>query len=636
MTEGKTKTRMTILAALVAFMFAVLSTRLWFLQVLATEEFSKLATTNRVRIVPEPPPRGRILDREGRVIVGNRPSRVILIDRTNLKDRDREEVLFRLSQLLDISPEEIATRMEDVHYFPFEPVPVAFDVSKDDAFYIGEHRDLFPGVSLRVAPVRDYPNGDLAVHALGSTGEISEEELKEPAFESYRQGTEIGKTGVERVYERYLQGEEGLVKYEVNSKGDVLQDLGGRKPRPGDDLVLSIDRKIQAFTEESLQLGIDLAHGIYDKESGRYLQAGAGAAIVMDPDNGRILASVSLPEYDPRMFLGGLSEKEFRRLRDPDANFPLLNRTVQSAYPPGSTFKPFVAAAAIREGFASQGGSYPCPSEYALENDPSGTVFNNWKSSSGYLSLAGSLVDSCDTVYYRFGHQFYQQRSVQGEIFQQYLRGFGFSRATGIDLPAEEDGLIPTARWKERAAKQNPFISPGAWVPGDDIVMAIGQGSVETSPMQLAVAYSAIANGGTLWEPRLGLALRRPDGRVVRKIEPEAAGKVPYSAETLAFLRGALVGVTTPGGTAASAFAGFPLSSIPVAGKTGTAEIKPKQPFSWFAAMAPAYDPQYVVVAVVEEGGHGSETAAPVVRRILEGLFGLQPQSQLQSGVRVD
>ena len=638
MTEGKTKTRMTVLAALVAFMFTALSTRLWFLQVLATKDLARQATHNRVRIVPEPAPRGRILDRNGKLLVTNRTTNVITIDRSNLPEAQRERVLFRLSELLHVDVDELVKRMNDVQYYPYEPVPVAFNVPEPALLFIGEHPALFPGVDDGSRGVRGYPHGELAAHVLGYTGEISAEQLKDPSYDNYREGTLVGKSGVEAQYERYLRGKEGLVNYEVDSRGKVLRKLGVQEPRRGDDLVLSIDSRIQDLTDRSLELGIDLAHTTVD-ENGNYLQAGGGAAVVMDPSNGQVLAMSSLPEYNPRTFLAGLTDAEYKRLTDPSQNYPLVNRAIQSTYPPGSSIKPVIAAAAMKEKFASTTSTHNCTAEYQVPNDISGRVFHNWNDSdAGYISMAEALIQSCDTVFYRIGFTFYTRRQIYGEIFQKDLRASGLGRDTGIDLPSENSGLVPDKAWKEQYVKAHPTVFDQyerRWLPGDDVNMAIGQGNLLVTPLQMASVFSAIANGGTLYEPHVALSAKRPDGTTVMQMDPRVTGHLPYTKRELNYIREALRGVPVSG-TAATAFVGFPLSQYPIAGKTGTAEIVGKQPYSWFVAMAPADHPRYVVSVVVEQGGHGSETAAPVVRRIFEGLFDLGTEDSLQGGVRAD
>lgn len=642
MTEYRTRTRMKVLAALVLFMFGAITTRLWFLQVLASDEFSELADQNQVRLVPIEPIRGQIVDRKGRVLVGNRPSTVVLVDRREMAGQE-DEVLFRLSNLLDRPVQDIVERLESVRYLPFEPIPVAEDVPEEAIFYIGEHPHMFPGVTFSVTPVRQYPQGSLAAHLLGYVGEISAEQLAEPEFEDYGQGDVVGKAGVESVYEAFLRGNPGTRGVRVNAQGRVLDDnFRSQSPVPGATLVLSIDAKAQELAERSLALGIKLARQVQDRESGRALSADGGAVVVMDPRNGQVLALASNPTYDPSIFLGGLTTKEFAPLNDPENHQPLLNRAIQSGYPPGSTFKPFVAGAALRQGFVKMDGFYPCPPTYIIPGDTQQRVWRNWTSHNyGHITLAESLVVSCDTVYYPMGSKFwaeYYRSDRQNEIFQRRMREMGFGARTGIDLPSEFAGIVPGGEYKKQLYESNPSAycvgscaDESPWYPGDYVNMSIGQGFIQSTPLQLAVGFSAIANGGTLWEPHVGLRAETPEGKVLRKIEPVARGNLPFSKKVTNFLRGSMRGVAERG-TAASAFLGFPLDEIPVSGKTGTAEIIPRQPYSWFAAMAPADDPKYVVVVMVEQGGHGSTTAAPVVRRILEGLFGLPTDDQLTAG----
>jgi penicillin-binding protein 2 len=305
-----------------------------------------------------------------------------------------------------------------------------------------------------------------------------------------------------------------------------------------------------------------------------------------------------------------------------------------------------VALAALKDHFARQNGSYACPSEYTVPGDTSGTVFHNWSPTSlGYISLPSALVYSCDTVFYQFGWDYWlayyhslRHGRHPNELMQRDLDAMGFGRPTGIDLPGEAPGRVPTPEFKTRLVKQEPqLFNPGEriWLPGDYINMSIGQGFMLATPMQMAVDYSAIANGGTLWAPRLGYRLQTPDGRPAGRIPSHRMGRLPVTKRQVAFIRNALTGVPRVG-TASNAFSGFPMDRIPVAGKTGTADIAGKQPYSWFAAMAPANHPRYVVVVIVEQGGHGATTAAPIVRRILAGLFGLPTPAQLRLGQIAD
>jgi penicillin-binding protein 2 len=319
----------------------------------------------------------------------------------------------------------------------------------------------------------------------------------------------------------------------------------------------------------------------------------------------------------------------------------LLDRAIAGVYPAGSTFKPFIAAASLKEGFASPNGFYNCPRDYEVPIDPTHHKFHNWDPvDHGPITLSEALVISCDTVFYQFGFDFWRRYFDSGkrnELMQRDLFQMGFGERTGVDLPGEQPGRIPTEPYLRATYKQYPkvFGRYYGWLPGDSVNLSIGQGFLTVTPLQLAVAYSAIANGGKLMQPHLGWKIQTPDGTTVKQIKPKVIGRLPISKSQATYLRDALMNVPVRG-TAEFAFNGFPLTQIPIAGKTGTADIPPnRQPYSWFAAMAPGPNPKYVVVAMVEQAGHGSTTAAPVVRRILEGLFGIKSE-RLVAGATVD
>ncbi|MDP9342304.1 MAG: penicillin-binding protein 2 [Actinomycetota bacterium] len=622
MTEGRMGVRLRVLATLCAFMFAALGVRLWFVQVLASTQYRNKAEVNGTRLVPLPAPRGLILDRNGDVLVNNRTSLVVTVNRQEVGDRE-ESVLFRLSKVLHTPVKDLVSRLNDPSYYSYTPIPVAFDVTKRVAFYLGEHQRQFRGVETQELTVRGYPNGDLAAHVLGYTGLISADQLKDPRFHGYSQQDVVGKSGVEETYEQYLQGRKGQVKLQVNSAGKTLKAFGQQDPVAGDSVVLSIDAGIQKLAEDSLHLGVQAA-----RAAG--LPADAGAVIVEDPNNGQILAMASYPTFDPSFFVRGFTNAQYKaEFTRPARHQPLFDRAIQATYPAGSTFKPFVALSALRHRIASENGFYSCPASYEVPGDTSHTIFENWAypQSFGTISLTQALVISCDTVFYQFGYKFWQdyRDSNKTDLLQNDLRSFWFGRPTGLDLPSENSGVIPDPQWKDAhfpPTTEDPYAN--IWKPGDLVNMSIGQGNVAVTPLQMATAYSAIANGGTVYRPHVGLRIQGPDGSVVRTIKPRVNGHLPFSQQQLFFIRQALQGVISdPSGTAASAFQGFPFGQVSVAGKTGTAEVSPFVPYSWFAAMAPVDHPKYVVVALVEQGGHGSQTAAPVVRRILEGLYGL-------------
>ena len=632
MNEANIGRRMTALAAVIAFMFAALVTRLWFLQVLAAEKYQEEALGNRVRITPDPAPRGRILDRNGEPMIDNVPTFQITVDKERIdSDREAEELLTQLSGILQVPVAELRERYEDPDYLPYQPVPVWEGIGpkvENAISYLEEHQDEFPAVSFDETGSRRYVEGNLAPHLLGYLGQISPEELTDPSFSDYLPGQLVGRGGVEQAYEEFLRGQDGRVKEEIDAGGDVKKLLGEVDPTPGNDVVLAVDAQIQQLVQDTLEEAVDAARGLVDEESGTYLRANGAAVVVMEPNTGHVLAMSSYPGYDPRVFLGGLTQREYDRLESEAAGQPLTNRAIAGLYPPGSTFKPFVATTAVKAGYANVDDFFPCPPSFKVPGDTSGTVFRNWTSRSSTVSFAEALIQSCDTVFYPWGLQFWQDRASRGDVFQHEIRQWGFGHITGIDLPGEQEGRVPDARWKQTVHAQAPLAFPEpTWLPGDNINLSIGQGDLLVTPVQLATAYSALANGGTLYRPQVALRIQEPDGgSVVRTFEGDVIGRVPVKRSLLTAVSNALRGVvSSASGTATTAFAGFPLETHPVAGKTGTSEVAGKQPHSWFAAFAPADDPQFVVVAVVEEGGHGSQVAAPIVRRVLEGLLDLEP-----------
>jgi penicillin-binding protein 2 len=626
-TEGRTVARVRFLALFVVVMFVALSTRLWFLQVLASDQFRSQASRNSVRVVQTVAPRGKIVDDQNNILVGNRPSLTVLVNRQRLGSQ-ASVVLPRLSSLLKVPVWQLRQSLNTDLYYSYTPVPVAFDVKKPVQYYIAEHQTDFPGVSVDEVPVRTYPYGRTAAHVLGFTGQISSQQLKDPAYAGYEPGDIVGKAGVEQVYEKYLQGTKGVRKYLVDAAGQNLGPIGSeQQPEPGDTLHLTIDLKAQQIAEESLQLGMENARHYVDSSQGGLLKANAGAVLVMDPNTGAIVAMASSPSYDPRLFTGGITQQQLDKLQSPGSNQPLIDRAISGLYPPGSTYKPFVAAAALQTGIANENALYACDPTYTAPSDTTGqqTVFHNWTTANlGSMTVAKALIVSCDTVFYRFGWDFYQKSPA--EPLQRDLGAFGFGKPTLVDLPNEQPGVVPTPEWLHKMHRQNPTAFPrNTWYPGDDIQMGIGQGDTLVTPLQIATAYSAIANGGHVCEPHVASELTGPGLAKPKKIDPPCRGKLPFTSAQLDYIRNALSQVPHIGGTAAPAFGGFPFSQVWVAGKTGTAEKIGQQNYSWFAAMAgkTPNHADYVIVSLVEQGGHGATTSAPIVRRVIEGLYGL-------------
>jgi penicillin-binding protein 2 len=622
----------------VALMLAALTTRLWYLQVLASQTYVRMANTTSFRWLQVEPQRGEILDANDDPLVENRVSRVVTVQQQELGP-DPEAVLFRLAQHLGVPEEDIVARLESKQYYDYQRVPVAVDVDLDKILFIAEHPSEFPGVSWDEQTVRRYPEGALAAHVLGQVGLIGQDEIDDPAFREYGPNDTIGVSGLEKTYERFLHGTAGTQKIVVDPAGKLLEELGGQLPVPGYDVKLYLDANLQTRVERDLQEGIERARGLPDENPENDVTnfvANAGAVVVLDPDTFGVEASASWPTFDPVWFVNGMTPREQQeRLYADEAGAPLFDRAIQGAYAPGSTFKPFVALAAMKNGVTSPTGYTDCPSSWAYRLDPT-HPFDNWSSySRGPISVQDALKYSCDTVFYQWGAAFYDrwradQLGEGSEPFQRDLKGLGFGREPRVDLPSQSAGFIPTAAWKQEqfeAGKERY-----GWLPGDDILMSIGQGFVLTSPLQIVAGYAAIANGERLCEPRLADQVQTADGRRVKPIGAQDCRKLPYSEQELSVIRQGLQQVLLSGGTAAAAFAGFPLDRVPVMGKTGTAE-RPGfttvpgqtqgQDTSWFAAIVGPPSDQHVIVAMVEQGGHGSTTAAPIVRSIIEDMYHL-------------
>jgi penicillin-binding protein 2 len=620
--------RLRVLALLVTLMFVALTARLWFLQVLAADTFRAEARNNSVRFVYTDALRGNIytyLAGEKRPIVTNEVSLEIRIVPQVLADSgEGDAVLLRLSRMLKVDVHDLRIRLEDPEFLPIQPKPVAEFVSEKVYAAINEHPQHFPGVTVEPTHVRSYPEGRLASHVLGWVGQIDADELEDPAFKGYGPSDLVGKTGVEQVYEKYLRGERGVQRFIVNADGETIRALQPEPPREGNDLYLAIDEEFQRAAEHELWAGMHRARELRDS-TGRYLRADSGAVVVMDVHTGAVRAMASFPTYDPSWFVRGLTPTEYKYVfKSPVA--PAQNRTTAFGYYPGSTFKPITGLVAIKEGLASTTGSYPCTTDYVHPGDESGTEFHNWTPSNSYMSIAEALRISCDTVFYRFGSLFYErwvddQLGRHAEPLQDGLREFGLGAPTGIDLPAETGGLVPDAEW----GFAHPDLFPFGWTPGGDILTMIGSTYVQATPLQLATAYSAIANGGHLCRPHVVEKIVDADNNVVMDVPDKCERTLSYSKDQLSYIRQALASVTSSG-TASCAFSSFPFDRVPVGGKTGTAEWGDgRQDISWFASIVgPTENPDYVVVAMVDQGGFGAQTAAPIARHVIERMYRLQ------------
>ncbi|HUK78799.1 MAG TPA: penicillin-binding transpeptidase domain-containing protein, partial [Thermoleophilia bacterium] len=463
--------------------------------------------------------------------------------------------------------------------------------------------------------LRAYPLGDLGAHFLGQLGEISQQELSEPRFRGYKAGDVIGQSGVESTYDKWLRGVDGSVRVEVDASGRPKQVVpGGSLPQAGDNLQLSIDSKVQRAAENAVNYGINLAH--LDGE----VRADGGAAVVLDAHTGAVVALASEPTFNPAWFVGGLSAKHWKKLNI--RTTPLLDRTIQGQYPMGSTFKAVDSIAALENGVLSPSTIIDCGPTFTPPHTTGGLTWKDWTYPSGFgsIDITQALAQSCDVFFYNVGYDFYRQK---GEGLEDWAKRLGLGRPTGVDLPGEVAGLVPTPEWKKTAytRKTDPkgWRIDSIWKPGDSINLAIGQGNLEATPMQAAVAYAAIANGGYEVTPHLGARILDTHGALVRRVPYAKPRRLGISSETLSVIQNALhEGASTPNGTSYAVFGHYP---VQVAGKTGTAQVFGQDDYAWYCSYAPANDPRYVVVVMIQQGGHGGVSAAPAARMIYDSLF---------------
>ena len=612
--------RVAAIGMLAVVIFAVILFRLWFLQILTGTQHVAEANDNRLRTVKLVPPRGTIVDRNNRIIVDNRAGNAIGIRPMDVPASELKPLIGRLATVLGVSRAEIRRQLREHAANPYDLVVIKEDVSRRVFSHILERKSSFPGVEVQKNYLRDYPGGELAAQLLGYTGEISAAQLKQSRFNGYSAGDVIGQSGVEYTFDRWLRGRDGALKVEVDAFGrPKAQVPGGRLAQPGDSLVLTIDERVQRAAERAVRYGIDLAH------ANKSWRADAGAAIVMDPSNGELLAMASYPTYDPAIFADGLTKKEWKKLRRPSANNPLMERADQGAYPVGSTFKLIDAVAGLEEGVISPYTTFPCPGYFKAY----GSTWRCWvyPGVHGTVPLEVALEESCDVYFYNVGLLFYGRKGTE---LEDWAKRLSLGRLTGIDIPGEVPGLVPTPEWR-RKTFTNPIDK--LWKPGNSINLAIGQGDLKATPLQMAVAYAAVANGGFVVEPHLGLKVVSPQGRLLERFAGAAPKKLDVSLATLETVRrGIRLAASGPVGTSTSVFAGFP---VPVAGKTGTAEMFGKGDYSWYVSWAPADHPKYLVAVMIEQGGHGGSAAAPAARMIYDTLFNVKG-GQIQGATRSD
>ncbi len=650
-------------------LFATLFARLYYLQVVSGDEYHAQAASQSVREIVVQPQRGLIVDDLGRPLVTNRPSWVISVDRTMLgkmSERQRALLVQRLGSAVDLPTSRIEKRLVTCgdpggtagtcwNGSPYQPVPIARDVRQAVALRILEQPEDYPAVLAEQETVRAYPRpyGINLAHVLGYLSPITEPEFDDAQADGDRSvngASSVGRAGVEKQYDAWLRGMPGYRSVAVDSMGRVLGDDSELAGQPGDTLVTSIDAKVQGVVEKQLAQTIATARRTRDPVTHRNYAADSGAAVVMEADTGRIVAMASQPTYDPSVWVGGISETQLRHLYSTKAGTPLLSRATQGQFAPGSTWKPFMTAGALTNGFTPD-TRLECSSGFQVGN----RVFKNYESGAyGYIGFDKALEVSCNTFFYRVGYSFWQRFGTDvadvnaKDPLVSEAKTFGFGQRTGIDLPGEASGRIADRKWKRayfesmkdyycgiadkpQDAKTSDFvyrfayefcIEGYAYRAGDAVNFAIGQGDTIVTPLQLTRAYAALANGGTLYAPRVGKAIVSPQGTVLKRFDPKANGHVRVPQRVIDYIDTALKSVTRQG-TMSWRMGGFPLDRVVVRSKTGSAEVYGKQSTSWVAS----YSDDYVVVMMVSQGGTGSGTSGPAIRKIWETLYGVEGMS---------
>jgi penicillin-binding protein 2 len=591
--------RVAVLGGFALALFAILFFRLWNLQVIDGAEYLAEAKNNRTREYRTNAPRGDILDREGNVLVDNRTSLALQLNRSKLPADPVEEraELTKLGDLVHMSLKKVRrTIREEEEVAAGAPVTLRRDVGYDLVYFLEENQRRFPGVSVQRLFVRNYPHESRAAHVLGSVGQVSEKELKEPAYSDLQAGDEVGQGGVEYAYDRWLRGSPGLTKVQVNALGQPTPggQLVSQPPVPGDNLKLTINPKVQTAGEAALA------------ERGLH-----GAFVTMNVRNGQILGMGSYPTFDPSVFTKPMTQSQVNELyRDPELGI-LTDRATESYYPTGSTFKLITALAALE-------GNVITPSTTIVDNGKLTVGTQSFQNAGGAaygpLTLVPALEVSSDVFFYNLGLKMWDTGQLQ-----RWAAKLGIGKESGLDIPGETEGLVPNKKWRDELAAEG-LAEERPWSPGDNIQLATGQGDLQTNPLQMAIAYAALGNDGTIVSPHVGLEVEDAAGRVVEEFDPKPRRKIHIDpAYRTAIMEGLHLAAQGQQGTSFSVFGGFP---VEVAGKTGTAQRPPHLDQSWYAVLAPYPNPRIVTVVTMEEGGFGVEAAAPAALKILEAYFG--------------
>ncbi len=589
-----------------AVAFLLIFVRLWSLQVIKGAEYRRMSENNRIRILEAPADRGMLLDRKGRVLAHNRPSFQALLVPEDLSGNP--EVLDRVKDLLKLGADDIQQKLKSAKgRTPFKPLRIKTDIDWQELALLEANRVYLPGLLVDVRSTRAYNYGDLASHLIGYIGEIDENELKQPKSPAYRMGSAIGKYGIEYQWEDVLRGTDGGRQIEVDAMGREIKPLRSVEPSPGNSLFLTVDLDVQRAAEAAFK----------DKN---------GVCIAMDPKTGRILAMVSKPSFDPALFAGNVSPEDWKSLME-NPFHPLQNKGIQGQYPPGSVFKIITAIAGLESKIITPKTQITCTGAFPYGNRD----FRCYKESGhGTIDLHQAIVQSCDVYFYQLGLK------IGVDRIARYAGEFGLGKKTGIPLPHERPGIVPSSSWKQKRL--------GApWYSGETLSLAVGQGYITTTPLQLVTMMSAVANGGILHLPQVVEKVTDIRGTLLTEYPPTETGRTTISEETLLFIREALRGaVNEPHGTGGAAI----IKGVDVSGKTGTAQVvRMAQDFkrgdmdrmplkfrdhAWFVAFAPFENPQIAVAVLVEHGGFGGAVAAPIAKKVIETYLNPPPPAPLE------
>jgi len=613
---SNTKIRFKIVLYLLLVVFIVLVLRLYFLQVMSGELYAELASESIAREKTVSAPRGNIYDRNGKLLVKSVPVKAVVVEPYTVSKN--EDVIKALSGCLDMSYEEIKEKVEKSNVSYMDRIILKQDIDTATMIYLKENSSKFPGVEVVDVYLREYNFGFLASHLLGYTGEIDEDRLKSEIYANdYEGGDQIGLTGLEETYESVMKGKKGKIIYEVDPLGKPVSILEETVPISGNDLYLTIDIDLQRVVEKILYESILEVRQKKIKDTDEYYKVPGGAVVVLSPKNGQILAMASYPTFNPELFVGGISLDNWDYLNDPENYYPLINRAVMS-FPPGSSIKIVPAYAGLAEDIISERGRLNCAGVWlGLGKDFPKSCW----SSHGSLDIRGAIKNSCDIYFYQVGYGLFTKNNNMEELLQKYLRIFGFGSLTGIDLSNEDEGLVPDKEWKKDYFKDQAGYS--VWFPGDTVNMTIGQGDLLVTPLQMAQAFSILANRGIEYSPHLIKEIRDSEGNLFPDSSIQEYQDLKLNEYFIEIIEDGLVQVVSQGGTAAGVFRDFPLDIIPVAGKTGTAEFYGRQDYAWFASYAPVGNPEYVIVAMLEEAGSGGSNVAPIIEEIYRYLFNI-------------